>query len=158
MPRRLGRVHLLDTPDAFIDENDLGPDALALDVDAFADRLAGRHGLIKSALMDQSLVAGLGNLYTDEVLFQAGLHPRTPVAALDDEARRALFEALQDVLTIAIACQADPEQLPADRFLLPHRQGDKKDPYSGADLKTVTVAGRTGYYSPVRQPGPEDPR
>ena len=158
MPRKLGRVRLLDDPDAFIAENDLGPDALDLDYDTFAAQLEERRGLIKSALLDQSLIAGLGNLYTDEVLFQTGLHPRTPVTALDDDACRSLFDALQNVLTTAIACQADPEQLPADRFLLPHRHGDKKDPYSGADLKTVTVAGRTGYYSPVRQPVPEDPR
>lgn len=158
MPRKLGRVRLLDNPDAFIASHDLGPDALGLDYDTFADRLTGRRGMIKSALMDQTVLAGLGNLYTDEVLFQAGLHPRTKVASLDDALRQTLFDALQEVLTTAIACQADPDQLPADRFLLPHRDGDKKDPYSGAALQTVTVAGRTGYFSPVRQPGPEDPR
>jgi formamidopyrimidine-DNA glycosylase len=104
--------------------------------------------------MDQTVIAGLGTLYTDEILFQAGLHPRTPVQSLDDAARRSLFDAMQSVLTTAIDCQADPEQLPDDRFLLPHRDGDGLDPYSGTPLRKVTVAGRTGYYSPARQPSP----
>ncbi len=154
IPRKLGRVRLLDTPDDFIEEHELGPDALRLDGETFAARLADRRGMIKSALMDQSVIAGLGNIYSDEILFQAGLHPKSDVQALDEGALRLLFDAMQDVLAMAIDCRADPNQLPADRFMLPHRRGDNKDPYSGADLEKITVAGRTGYYSPARQSKP----
>lgn len=154
IPRKLGRVRLLDDPEAFIEQKALGPDALGLNFERFEARLEERRGMIKSALMDQTVLAGLGNIYTDEVLFQAGIHPKTRVQALDEEARRALFEAMAEVLDTAIECQADPEQMPADRFLLPHRRGDKKDPYSGTDLEQITVSGRTGYYSPARQSPP----
>jgi formamidopyrimidine-DNA glycosylase len=154
MPRKLGRIRLLDDPDAFIAANDLGPDALDLDLDTFQERLSDRRGMIKSALMDQSVIAGLGNVYTDEVLFQAGVHPKTKVQDLDAKALRSLFDAMHDVLKATIDCQADPEQMPADRFMLPHRQGDQKDPYSGADLEKITVSGRTGFYSPARQAAP----
>jgi len=58
------------------------------------------------------------------------------------------------VLDVAIDGKADPEALPADRFMLPHRQGDQRDPYSGVPLEKVTLSGRTGYYSPARQPPP----
>jgi len=151
VPRKLGRVRIIDDPDAFVEAHDLGPDALALDVQTFKARLDGRRGLVKSALMDQGVIAGLGNIYADEVLFQAGIHPRTQVSALDDEALSSLFDAMREVLDVAIDGKADPEALPADRFMLPHRQGDQRDPYSGVPLEKVTVSGRTGYYSPARQ-------
>lgn len=154
IPRKLGHVRLLDDPDTFIDEKDLGPDALGLDFETFASRLEGRRGMIKSALMDQTVLAGLGNVYTDEVLFQAGVHPKTRVQALDEETRRTLFETMEEVLEVAIDCKADPDQVPADQFLLPHRHGDKKDPDTGTDLEKITVSGRSGYYSPARQSAP----
>lgn len=81
-------------------------------------------------------------------------HPRTQVSALDDESLSSLFDAKREVLDVAIDGKADPDALPADRFMLPHRQGDQKDPYSGTPLETVTGSGRTGYYSPARQPPP----
>lgn len=154
MPRKLGHVRLIDDPDAFIGEKELGPDAQRLDFDAFETCLERRRGMIKSALMDQTVIAGLGNIYSDEVLFQAGIHPRTPVQDLDEHALHALFDAMQDVLRTAIEHQADPARLPADRFMLPHRGGDNKDPHSGTELEQISVAGRTGYYSPARQPSP----
>lgn len=154
MPRKLGHVRLLDDPDVFIAEKELGPDALRLDVDTFEARLDGRRGMIKSALMDQTVIAGLGNIYTDEVLFQAGIHPKTKVKDLDEDERCSIFDAMQEVLNTAIACRGEPEQMPADRFMLPHRRGDKTDPCSGTDLEKITVSGRTGYYSPARQPAP----
>lgn len=151
MPRKIGHVRLLDDPHAFIAEKELGPDALGLDFETFEARLDGRRGMIKSALMDQTVIAGLGNLYTDEVLFQAGIHPKTKVQALDEDALRSIFDAMHEVLAMAIDCKADPEQMPADRFMLPHRRGDRKDPYTGTELEKITVSGRTGYYSPARQ-------
>jgi formamidopyrimidine-DNA glycosylase len=154
IPRKLGRVRVLDDPHVFVEKHELGPDALRLDFDTFEACLEGRRGMIKSALMDQTVLAGLGNVYTDEVLFQAGVHPRSKVKALGEDTLRALFDAMKEVLRTAVDRQADPEQMPADRFLLPHRRGDKKDPISGTDLEKITVSGRTGYYSPARQPKP----
>lgn len=152
MPRKLGRVRLIDDPYAFIADQHLGPDALLLQASTFSAQLEGRRGMIKSALMDQTVIAGLGNVYSDEVLFQAGLHPRTRVHDLTEADHQALFEALQDVLITAIRCKADPDQMPTDRFLLAHRQSDRIDPYSGTALEKIRVSGRTGYYSPARQP------
>ena len=154
IPRKLGRVRVIDDPDRFIENNDLGPDALGLELDVLRSRLEGRRGMIKSAMMDQSVVAGLGNVYTDEVLFQAGIHPKTAVNDLDDDALTELHASLESVLDTAINCKADPEKMPADRFLLPHRDGDQKDPITGTKLEKISVSGRSGYYSPARQAEP----
>jgi formamidopyrimidine-DNA glycosylase len=60
-----------------------GPDALGIDLRAFRDALFGRHGRLKPTLMDQSVIAGLGNLLTDEICWRARMRPTRPVAELN---------------------------------------------------------------------------
>jgi formamidopyrimidine-DNA glycosylase len=90
--RMLGRVGLTEDADAFIAAEQLGPDALdpAFDLGALSAALDGRRD-VKTVLMDQAVVAGIGNLYADEILFQARLHPKTPGRGLDKGRRRALL-------------------------------------------------------------------
>lgn len=154
VPRKFGRIGLVDDPDAFIAEKDLGPDALRLDRPDFERVLDRRRGMIKTAFLDQSVLAGLGNIYADEILFQVGVHPRTQIADLDAETRHALFDVMKKVLHVAIQHDADPDALPADRYMLPHRRGDNRDPLSGGEMQTLKVGGRTAYFSPARQPPP----
>lgn len=150
-PRLFGRLRLIDDPDAFIEAKDLGPDAYDLPLDAFRARLDGRRGTIKGALLNQQVVAGIGNIYGDEALFQIGVHPKTAVADLDDDAVEALHEALRFVFDAALEHDADPEQLPEDTFLLPHRYGDHRCPRCGGEIETVDVSGRTAQFCPSCQ-------
>jgi formamidopyrimidine-DNA glycosylase len=157
--RMLGRVGLIDDADAFIREQRLGPDALdpTFDRAAFAKALEGRRRDLKSVLMDQSLIAGIGNIYADEVLFQARLHPKTPASALDERQRVGLFRQIKAVLKTAIDCGAGAEQflerLPED-YLLPHRDKDGKCPRCGTAIATLKSGGRTSYFCPRCQPAP----
>lgn len=153
-PRKFARVRLIDTPDAFVEAKDLGPDMRRADVETFLEALDGRRGTIKGRLLDQSVVAGLGNIYADEALYQEGIHPATTVPELSETARRDLYDAIQMVLDAAIAADSDPTALDPDRFMLPHRYGDEHCPHTGVPLQTEQVAGRTAYVSPVRQPPP----
>lgn len=73
--RKFGEIGLVDDVDAFVEEEGLGPDALDLDLEGFRERLAGRRGTIKGTLTNQAVLAGLGNEYTDEILFQARVEP-----------------------------------------------------------------------------------
>lgn len=151
--RMLGRVGLADDADGFVRAEGLGPDALdpALDLAAFAQAIEGRRRDVKAVLMDQALLAGIGNLYADEILFQARLHPRTPIAALSERQRAELFRQIKAVLATAIDCGAGAEQLldclPAT-YLLPHRRKDGRCPRCGAPLATHRSAGRTSYFCP----------
>jgi formamidopyrimidine-DNA glycosylase len=155
--RMLGRVGLADDAEEFIRAEELGPDALdpAFDLAAFDRAIAGRRRDVKSVLMDQTLVAGIGNIYADEILFQARLHPRTPVGALGERQRTALFEQIKAVLTTAIECGAGAEQflerLPED-YLLPQRDKSGKCPRCGAGIAALKSGGRTSYYCPRCQP------
>jgi len=151
-PRKFARIAWTPSPDDFIREKNLGPDARRTDEDGFRALLEGRRGTLKGAFLDQSLIAGLGNIYADEILYQTRLHPRTPVASLDDSAIRHLYTAMHDVLDAAIDAGADPTALDPDRFMLPHRYGDQRCPETGEALETESVAGRTAYFAPTRQP------
>jgi formamidopyrimidine-DNA glycosylase len=155
--RMLGRVGLADDAAAFIAAEDLGPDALDLDRDAFEGILAGRRGALKSLLMDQAALAGIGNIYSDEILFQARLHPQTPVDRLAAKERSRLYRAMRKVLETAIAVEAGSEhgaeRLPRG-YLLPQRQKGGRCPVCGGALETLKVGGRTGYCCPRCQPAP----
>jgi formamidopyrimidine-DNA glycosylase len=110
--RKLGTVDLTDHPNRFVERKHLGPDALALDLPAFQQCLQSRRGAIESLLTNQSVMAGLGNVYTDEVLFHSGIHPKRSVASLGGPEVRRLFENLQEILRKTIEAQADPARLP----------------------------------------------
>lgn len=149
--RKLGTIDLTDNPDTFIDQERLGPDALELNFDRFEQLLKGRRGSIKSLLMNQQAMAGLGNIYSDEILFQAGIHPKTAVDTLTDELRQQLFDKMREVLDTAIDCKADPENLPPG-YLLPRRHEGEPCPHCDRPIEQIKVSGRTAYYCPGKQP------
>jgi formamidopyrimidine-DNA glycosylase len=102
-PRKFGRVWLVDDPTVVIGH--LGPDALTLNFAVFAARLAQYRRQLKPLLLDQSFVAGIGNIYADETLFRAGLHPLTISSELTHAEIRRLYEAILSVLQEAVAAQ-----------------------------------------------------
>lgn len=104
-PRKFGRVHLFLSADertAFFADR-LGPDSL-LEIDArvLRERFRGRRGRVKSLLLDQVFLAGVGNLYADEALWAARIHPLRTGESLSPVEVRRLAEALQQVLREAI--------------------------------------------------------
>jgi formamidopyrimidine-DNA glycosylase len=145
--RRLGWVELTDDAGIYLRSQDIGPDALTLDRTAFGQRLHAKHSTLKSALMDQATLAGIGNVYSDEILFQAGLLPDRDPAGLEGGELDGLLEVLHAVLTEAIARDAEPEHFPSD-WLTPHRQADAACPRCGTEVATRKIGGRTAYYCP----------
>src|SRR5439155_2031458 len=90
--RKLGGVWLAhDEPELAGITGSLGPDALSVGGPEFQDRLGRRRGGVKAALMDQRLVAGIGNILADEILWQARLHPRRTVESLSPDERLRLY-------------------------------------------------------------------
>lgn len=150
MPRKLGAIRVINSVDEFIAEKVLGPDALEIRIDRFRERFSGGRGMIKSALMNQEILAGVGNVYSDEILFQTRIHPRQQVNELGDEALSKLFHTMKDVLETAIECQANPEQFP-ESYLIPHRSPGETCPRCGGKVRRIEVSGRAGYYCPSCQ-------
>ncbi|HVP89686.1 MAG TPA: bifunctional DNA-formamidopyrimidine glycosylase/DNA-(apurinic or apyrimidinic site) lyase [Terriglobales bacterium] len=80
----------------------LGPEPLGLAFEDFRRAVGRRKGRIKSLLLDQTVVAGIGNIYADETLFDAGVHPETPAPALTANDLRRLWESARKILARAI--------------------------------------------------------
>lgn len=152
--RKLGAIDLADAPENLVRDKGLGPDLLALSESEFLSRLRARGGTAKGFLMDQAVLAGLGNVYSDEVLFQAALHPKTPLGRIGDREGKRLFRAMRRVLEQAIAADADPDRMPKD-FLLPLRgRKGARCPYCGGPPRRISASGRHAWYCPCRQPEP----
>lgn len=151
-PRQIGLVAWTGDEEGFIGEKDLGPDALEIDRDGFVELMAGRRGGVKSALMDQSLMAGVGNVYSDEILFQSGVRPDAKVADLGGKKLREMHRVMRRVLKAAVKARIDPERFPRG-YLLPRREDGAECPRCGTRVKTMKAVGRTAYYCPKCQKG-----
>ena len=139
-PRRLGGMEL--DPDT----DRLGPDAATISTADLAAALDGSRTSLKARLLDQSRVAGLGNLLVDETLWRAGLDPARPAGGLDDEEVGLLAATI-------VATVADLSRRGGSHTgdLQPARERGATCPLDGAPLERRTVGGRTTYSCPRHQ-------
>jgi formamidopyrimidine-DNA glycosylase len=164
-PRKFGRVYLLADPAPVL--GPLGPEPLApgLDPAWFTSELARRRTRLKPLLLDQTFLAGLGNIYVDESLWAAGLHPLRPACTLAEDEARRLFAAIRDVLARAVAARGTSFSAAGYRDLTGNR-GEMQGSLAVFDqtgrpclrcetpvVKTV-VAGRGTHWCPACQAAP----
>lgn len=142
-PRRLGGVEL--DPEVCT----LGPDAWGITLPELRGALAGSTTALKARLLDQSRVAGLGNLLVDDTLYRAGLDPARPAGSLDPEELRRLQRQVR-----ATVRRAFDRGGSHTGDLFPQRHPDGTCPRDGAPLLRRTIGGRTTYSCPVHQHGP----
>jgi formamidopyrimidine-DNA glycosylase len=160
--RRMGRWYIT-TPDALASDvpqiGELGPDALAITEDEFLTRLKRHRGQAKNTLTNQRFIAGIGNAYSDEILWEAGVHPHRRIATLDDEGRVGLYRAMRAVFEWAIPIlehevseglyQRNEEWRDHLRV---HRQAGEPCPRCGHDVKGQTQSARETDYCLHCQP------
>lgn len=153
--RKLGRVDLVDDPERFLEEEELGPDPIgdAMDGGRLRTRFAGARGTLKAALTDQQRIAGIGNIYADEILLEAGMNPRLPAQELSQSAVDRLAEAMREVLDAAIDADVDPDRMP-EGFMIAERRDGGRCPRCGSELVKTKISGRSTYYCPHHQPEP----
>ncbi len=138
--RRLGRVGL--DPDL----SRLGPDAAEIRVAEFRERMARGRAPVKARLLDQSVLAGVGNLLADETLWQAGLDPRRRVDTLGADDLTSLHRALRKATRAAIR---NGGVHTGD--VIAHRSADSHCPRCGSAMARATVGGRTTWFCPAEQ-------
>lgn len=137
----------------------LGPDPLdpAFTRDAFAALLAGRRTQIKGVLRDQSIIAGIGNAYSDEILHAARMSPYALAASLDDGEVTHLYDAIRATLTDAVAAASGKP--PADlkdakrRGMAVHGRRGQACPVCGDEVRSVFFADNSLEYCPTCQTG-----
>jgi formamidopyrimidine-DNA glycosylase len=133
--RRLGRVRL--DPDL----SALGPDAGRVGVAEFRDRVSGSRVAVKARLLDQSVIAGVGNLLADETLWQAGVSPRRPADDFSADELGALHRALRRATKAAIRRGG----VHTGEVIASRREG-AHCPRCGAEMQRGTVGGRTTWW------------
>src|SRR5437764_4237977 len=143
--RKFGEVGLLKNIDEFLKKRGLGPDALDITFSQLREIFGKHRSAVKTILLNQKLIAGIGNIYADEILFRARIHPATQVSALKEKTVAKLFRAARDILKKAIDAKADMDRMPKS-WLLPHRGRGGKCPRCGRELKSATIGGRTAWF------------
>jgi len=140
----------------------LGPEPFEMTADDFLARLKGRTGRIKALLLDQKVLAGVGNIYADEALFRAGIRPEARADAIGAPRLRGLFAAVIEVLAQGIrengASISDYRDAKGDAGAFQNSfrvygRGGQPCTVCGGKLKAVAVAGRTSTYCPKCQRG-----
>ncbi len=149
-PRKFGKISLTAEMDDFIEEKKLGPDVYDIDFKTFKNILTSRRGAVKILLMNQHILAGIGNIYSDEILYQACIHPKTPVNTIDHQKIKEMYKIMKNVLQTVLNRQINHRKLP-ESFLIPHRIKNGRCPRSDTRLKTIKISGRTAYYCPLCQ-------
>ena len=161
--RRFGRMLLVvSTTDETV-LGKLGDDPLEITWDAFCARLDGRRAMVKALLLDQHFLRGMGNIYTDETLWRARIHPKRHAARLTRAEARRLYSCMRRVLSDAIRLRGssisdylDAEGQPGDyqrRHRVYGREG-KPCFRCRARVRRVIVAGRSSYFCPRCQKPP----
>jgi formamidopyrimidine-DNA glycosylase len=161
-PRRFGEAFLIDDADLDARFAKLGVEPLSADFtpEALGTMAAGRVAPLKSFLLDQSGVAGVGNIYADEALFRARLHPLSPAGSMKAEHWEALHAAIVAALEAGIAgggASIDDYRdgrgekgTMQDEFLVHTREGEPCPRCDGTIVRIV-VSGRSTYYCPSCQ-------
>jgi len=162
-PRKFGEVYIysMAAGDTVVDPFALGPEPLgkSFTPEALERKLQGRRSPIKVALLDQKLIAGLGNIYTDEALFRARIHPKKPSADLTKKEIKLIHKSIREVLREAISLHgtsaADRQYVDSEgalgkfqtRLNVYQREGNKCL-RCGTVIETMKLGGRTAHFCP----------
>lgn len=145
--RRFGHMDLVEAEETFAPLQRLGVEPLDRTFTLFRWNriLDNRRGTIKALLLRQDLIAGIGNIYADEILWQAQIHPARPIHRLQPKERRRLHMKIRDVLSRAVV-HLSKYGHPIGRFLEVRGEVDARCPRCGHLLRSARVAGRTSYF------------
>jgi formamidopyrimidine-DNA glycosylase len=155
--RKFGKVYLVDDEEEVVGK--LGPEPLAADftVERLRERLNGRSRLLKPLLLDQTFVAGLGNIYADEALFYAGVHPERRADTLDDAEIVALHAAIQKALRMGVAREGasidiyvkpDGTRGEMQNALNVYKRDGEPCRRCGAPIRRIVLSGRSTHFCP----------
>ena len=165
-PRKFGRFYLVDDPQELVGK--LGPEPLdpAFTAQTLHANLAGRRGEIKRLLLNQHFIAGLGNIYVSEALWQAGIHPRRSAGSLSEDEVHRLHHAIRDVLVQGIRNAGT--SLEDRQYALPdggtgshqnhlnvYDRAGETCPRCGYMLERIVQGQRSTYLCPFCQPSPD---
>jgi formamidopyrimidine-DNA glycosylase len=150
-------AYLVRDPNEVPGVSRLGPDALAVSRDEFAERIRSRNGQVKGVLVDQEVLAGIGNAYSDEILHVAKMSPFALTSKLSDEQMTTLYEAMRQVETDAVTRSVGQRaaELKGEKRagLRVHARTGLPCPVCGDTVREVSFADKSLQYCPTCQTG-----
>lgn len=163
--RRFGKALILDTDKIyeFKEFKELGPEPLdkLFTFEKFREIIKRKKGKIKQILMNQNVIAGIGNIYSDEILWYAGIHPLRQTADLKDSELKSIYKSIKKVLPIGIKARGDSMQdyrtisgelgsyqYKQKTYQLTGKKCSKKD---GGIIKRIRVNNRSAHFCPLHQ-------
>jgi len=153
--RKFAKVELASDEEIKKELEDLGPDPLKISFQEFKDTV--RKGKIKQALMNQKIISGVGNIYSDEALFRAGIHPLRKVKDLKKKELKNLYQELKRILNKALEVQGTsisdyrtPEGKKGEfeKLLKVYRRKGKKCFNCGAKIERIKIGNRSAHFCP----------
>lgn len=162
-PRRFGRIAYLSGRVLHDELQRFGVDPLEVASSRFCERMRGRRARVKALLLDQRFLRGVGNIYADESLWKAKIHPAQLGAQLKMSQAQELYRALQEILRKAISLRGssisdflDAEGLPGEyqRHHRAYGREGKGCPRCRTPIRRIIVAGRSSYFCPRCQKPP----
>lgn len=151
--RLLGEIKIIKSKEKYLKEHNIGKDALEFKEKEFIELMKNKKGYIKSALMSQKDIAGIGNIYSDELLFQSKIHPKKQISKLKEKDFKELYKNMIKVLKEAIKKEAEIEKLPKN-WIIPKRHiKNSKCPNKNCTkkIKSIKINSRTSFYCPKCQ-------
>lgn len=161
--RRFGKIVLVDDDKVndLKEIRELGPEPLEISFSEFKKLFIQKRGRIKQVLMDPHFIAGIGNIYADEILWRVNLHPISRVEHLDEKDLKKIYTAMRDILNSAIkhkGSSMDDYRIPSgakgnfqNLHKAYHRTGEKCSRRDGGVIKRLKLGGRSGHFCPVHQ-------
>ena len=159
--RKLAKLELWDKKELERSKGflELGPEPLSRDfsLQKFKEAIAKKKGPIKRVLMDQKVIAGIGNIYSDEILWQAKVHPLRPVPSLRERELKKIYKEIKEVLKKAISLGGESisdfrklsgEKGGFDKERKVYRREGKRCPRCGGIIKKLKIGGRSAYFCP----------
>jgi len=149
-PRKFARINYVEHLEEYIAKVGLGEDALEISEKKFLNATKNKKGSIKGFLLNQKILAGVGNLYADEICYQTRIHPASQTGAIPNKKLKEAFEVMQKILKTAIERSAYYKEYPENWFFEWRKEGTPAP--KGKELVAWDkIGGRTTYFFPKYQ-------
>jgi len=158
--RLLGELHLVKNWQDLKFVQELGPEPFEINLEDFKEMLSKKKTMIKPLLMDQTFISGVGNIYANEALFRAGIHPQRKADSLSDKEKELLFKEIKEVLNEAIKYKGSSVdqylQLSGEpgeymKYLKVYDREGRPCLVCKTPIKRITLGGRGTYFCPKCQ-------
>lgn len=144
-PRKFAKIRYIERLDQYLAEIGLGEDAQRIGEAELLGKMKGKKTTIKGFLLNQSHLAGVGNLYADEICFQTRVHPASVVDRIPAAKQREIYRKMQEIFQFAVDKNAYYKSYPDD-WLWQWREEGRLAPDGRSKVQKTKIAGRTTYF------------